>query len=363
MSKIKELKTNNDNIINLVDVLEMFSPDRKSKYTETLLRLMKATKNINDHFEEIKMSLTNEFKFLTNEDLDKFSPIQLMIIHRFIDSFFNYSDLQSFRRFCEYNERNLIAQNDLTKYKSFDEILTQLSLADLKVETKNLENEIVKIHEDEEWLLLRPLTYLSSKKYGANTKWCTTSEGNSEYFERYSSKGVLIYCMNKKTGYKVASFYSLDKKDPEFSFWNQKDTRIDSLDTELTDELRLLIGRVSKEKGAKTNRYLLSDDQRQKEDTINNRLQHKYSESLLTMSDVMEQPREQEELVMQEPEVGVVDIVQRRNEERRRRERMLLGELTERAPDETISESASVNFGDVLDRMRLNSGTIERNVE
>jgi hypothetical protein len=163
--------------------------------------------------------------------------------------------------------------------------------------------------------------------------------------------------MNKKTGYKVASFYSLDKKDPEFSFWNQKDTRIDSLDTELTDELRLLIGRVSKEKGAKTNRYLLSDDQRQKEDTINNRLQHKYSDTL-TMSDVMEQPREPEEMVMQEPEVGVFDMVQRRNEERRRRERMLLGELTERAPDETISESASVDFGDVLDRMRLNSGTI-----
>ena len=247
MSKIKELKTNNDNIINLVDVLEMFSPDRKSKYTETLLRLMKGTRNINDHFEEIKLSLTGEFKFLTNEDLDKYSPIQLMIIHRFIDSFFNYSDLQSFRRFCEYNERNLIAQNDLTKYKSFDEILTQLSLADLKVETKNLENEIVKIHEDDEWLLLRPLTYLSSKKYGANTKWCTTSEGNSEYFERYSSKGVLIYCMNKKTGYKVASFYSLDKKDPEFSFWNQKDTRIDSLDTDFEEFEFVLVSIINQQ--------------------------------------------------------------------------------------------------------------------
>lgn len=361
MSKIKELKTNNDNIINLVDVLEMFSPDRKSKYTETLLRLMKGTRNINDHFEEIKLSLTGEFKFLTNEDLDKYSPIQLMIIHRFIDSFFNYSDLQSFRRFCEYNERNLISQNDLTKYKSFDEILTQLSLADLKVETKNLENEIVKIHEDDEWLLLRPLTYLSSKKYGANTKWCTTSEGNSEYFERYSSKGVLIYCMNKKTGYKVASFYSLDKKDPEFSFWNQKDTRIDSLDTELTDELRLLIGRVSKEKGAKTNRYLLSDDQRQKEDMINNRSQHKYSGDLLSMPEPMEQP--QEVRVEEEMSVGVVDMVQRRNEERRRRERMLMGELTESSPEETVSESPSVGFGDVLDRMRLNSGINEINVE
>jgi len=361
MSKIRELKTNNDNIINLVDVLEMFSPDRKSKYTETLLRLMKSTRNINEHFEEIKMSLTGEFKFLTNEDLDKYSPIQLMIIHRFIDSFFNYSDLQSFRRFCEYNERNLISQNDLTKYKSFDEILTQLSLADLKVETKNLENEIVKIYEDDEWLLLRPLTYLSSKKYGANTKWCTTSEGNSEYFERYSSKGVLIYCMNKKTGYKVASFYSLDKKDPEFSFWNQKDTRIDSLDTELTDELRLLIGRVSKEKGAKTNRYLLSDDQRQKEDMINNKLSK--SSFLESMEQPVELSRELDEMVMQEPENGVVDMVQRRNEERRRRERMLMGELTESSPEETVSESPSVSFGDVLDRMRLNSGTIERDVE
>jgi hypothetical protein len=322
---------------------------------------MKSTRNINEHFEEIKMSLTGEFKFLTNEDLDKYSPIQLMIIHRFIDSFFNYSDLQSFRRFCEYNERNLISQNDLTKYKSFDEILTQLSLADLKVETKNLENEIVKIYEDDEWLLLRPLTYLSSKKYGANTKWCTTSEGNSEYFERYSSKGVLIYCMNKKTGYKVASFYSLDKKDPEFSFWNQKDTRIDSLDTELTDELRLLIGRVSKEKGAKTNRYLLSDDQRQKEDMINNKLSK--SSFLESMEQPVELSRELDEMVMQEPENGVVDMVQRRNEERRRRERMLMGELTESSPEETVSESPSVSFGDVLDRMRLNSGTIERDVE
>jgi hypothetical protein len=170
--------------------------------------------------------------------------------------------------------------------------------------------------------------------------------------------------MNKKTGYKVASFYSLDKKDPEFSFWNQKDTRIDSLDTELTDELRLLIGRVSKEKGAKTNRYLLSDDQRQKEDMINNRLQHKYSDTLTT-SDVMEQPREQPQEVQVEEEmsIGVVDMVQRRNEERRRRERMLFGEITERGPEETVSESPSVNFGDVLDRMRLNSGTIERDVE
>jgi hypothetical protein len=77
---------------------------------------------------------------------------------------------------------------------------------------------------------------------------------------------VLIYCINKKTGYKVASFYSLDKGDPEFSFWNQKDTRVDSLDTDLTDDLRLVIYNESKAKGAKTNRFLLSDEERRKEE-------------------------------------------------------------------------------------------------
>ena len=84
-------------------------------------------------------------------------------------------------------------------------MLNQLSLADIKSELKGLENETIKVYEDDVWLLVRPLSYLSSKKYGSNTKWCTTTESNSEYFIKYSSKGVLIYCINKKTGYKVAS--------------------------------------------------------------------------------------------------------------------------------------------------------------
>jgi hypothetical protein len=146
--------------------------------------------------------------------------------------------------------------------------MSHLNLAEMKVDAKQLEGEIVKVYEDDEWLLLRPLTYSSSKKYGSNTKWCTTQESNSEYFIKYSSKGVLIYCMNKKTGYKVASFCSLDKNDPEFSFWNQKDTRIDSLQSELTEELLKIIREVCLDPKAKTNRYLLSDDQRVKEEKL-----------------------------------------------------------------------------------------------
>ncbi len=268
MSKIKELRTNPDNNLNLVTVLELFSPDGKSKYTDMLLRLMKNTPNLKEHTKEIKTVLKNEFNFITDEQLSKFGDIQLMLLYRFVDSFFNSQDLVNFKKFCDYNERNLIDQNDLSKYKSYEDIVNAVSIADMKVETKDMENQIVKVFEDDEWLLLRPLTYMASKKYGSNTKWCTTQSNNPEYFIKYSSKGVLIYCINKKTGYKVASFCSLDKNDPEFSFWNQKDTRIDSLDSELTDELRKLIQETSKAKNAKTNRFLLSDDQRIKEEKL-----------------------------------------------------------------------------------------------
>lgn len=322
MSKIKDLKTNPEHTLNIVDVLELFSPDKKSKYTDTLLRLMKGTKNLKDHCVDIKREMINIFPFITMEELDNFSEIQLMLMWRFIDSFFSYNDLNDWRKFCDYNERGLVSQNDLTKYKSFEEIANQLSIADIKVQSKDLENEVIKLLDTDEWLIVRPLTYYSSKKYGSNTKWCTTSEGNPEYFIKYSSKGVLIYCINKITGYKVASFYSLQKDDPEFSFWNQKDSRIDSLDTELTDDIRRLIQEVSKDKGAKTNRFLLSDELRVKEEQS---FKNYHGEKMMVEEDRIPAPREigYDDPEMEQPREFAINRnveIDVRNEERAMRE-------------------------------------------
>lgn len=322
MSKIKDLKTNPEHTLNIVDVLELFSPDKKSKYTDTLLRLMKGTKNLKDHCVDIKREMIKIFPFITMEELDSFSEIQLMLMWRFIDSFFSYNDLNDWRKFCDYNERGLVSQNDLTKYKSFEEIANQLSIADIKVQSKDLENEVIKLLDTDEWLIVRPLTYYSSKKYGSNTKWCTTSEGNPEYFIKYSSKGVLIYCINKITGYKVASFYSLQKDDPEFSFWNQKDSRVDSLDTELTDDIRRLIQEVSKDMGAKTNRFLLSDELRVKEEQS---FKNYHGEKMMVEEDRIPAPREigYDEPVMEQPREFAINRnveIDVRNEERAMRE-------------------------------------------
>jgi hypothetical protein len=250
---------------------------------------MKSTPNLKEHTKEIKSEILKEYSFIPTIKLDEFSDLQIMLIWKFIDGFFESKDLQNFRKFCELNERGLVTQNDLSKYSTMEEVMASLSIAEMALDVKLLEKQTKIVYEDDEWLLVRPLTYQSSKKYGANTKWCTTQSDNSEYFLKYSSKGVLIYCINKKTGYKVASFNSLDKNDPEFSFWNQKDSRIDSLQTELTDELRIVIKNESTIR-AYTNRYLLSDDERTKEDKNYSKSSLK---SMVTRSqdiDVMEQP-------------------------------------------------------------------------
>jgi hypothetical protein len=265
MSKIRDLKTNPDNCFNIVEAIELFTPKDKSKYVDMLLRVMNGTPNLKEHGEEIVSHMTKTFDFIDKEDLKKFNPIQLLLMYKFTETYFNIEDLQNFKKFCDYNERNLIEQNDLSTYKSFEDIITQVNVAEIKVEMKELENEVVRVHEDSEWLLVRPMTFLSSKKYGANTKWCTTSESNPEYFLKYSERGVLIYCMNKKTGYKVASFYSLKASDPEFSFWNQKDTKIESMDSELSDSMLRIIRDISKDPEAISNRRLLNQEQLEKE--------------------------------------------------------------------------------------------------
>ena len=265
MSKSKDLKTSPENNMNIYELLSMFSPEKKSKYTEMLIRVMKKTPSIDEHVKEIIERLNTEFQ-ISKEELNEIPKLQLIFFYRILDTMFNFNDLKSFQKFCEFNERGLIKQNDLSKYSSFEEVLNSLSIAEIIANNKDLEKQIESVYDDEEWLLVRPLTFASSKKYGANTKWCTTQESNPEYFIKYSSRGILIYCINKKTGYKVASFYSLDKNDKEFSFWNQKDSRIDSLETELPTFLREKIGEICKAKNAKTNRFLLSDEERIKED-------------------------------------------------------------------------------------------------
>jgi hypothetical protein len=271
--------------------------------------MMKNTPNLKDHTKEIKLVLLEKFPFMEKSKLDLMSDVQLMLMYKFIDGFFNFEDLQKYRKFCEYNERNLIEENDLTKYKSFDQMIAAMGVAEMKAEEKELETQVIKIHEDTEWLLIRPLTFKSSCKYGANTKWCTTTEHNQEYYNKYAKRGVLIYCINKKNGYKVAAFYSLDKNEPEFSYWNQKDTRIDSTDSQLPLELIGFIRDYVKDPKVKSNTAMLSGDQKKKELGNGRRaaISERVASAVRRAQEEIEVSEPMEESVMEQPELPFYD--------------------------------------------------------
>jgi hypothetical protein len=165
----------------------------------------------------------------------------------------------------------------LSKYSSFDEILSVTSIAELKSQEKELEKQIKVIYTNEEWTVIRPLTGNSSMKYGSGTKWCTASTKNPDYFFRYSKRGILLYMINKKTGLKVACFKSLDEEH-EFSFWNQEDIRIDSIESGLPLFIIDII-RDEITNNPVSNMSLLSDEEKKiQEDLIGYRL-NKYSAS------------------------------------------------------------------------------------
>jgi hypothetical protein len=271
--------------------------------------MMKNTPNLKEHTKEIKLFLVDKFPFIEKSKLDLMSDIQMMLLYKFIDGFFNTEDLQKYRKFCEYNERNLIEENDLTKYKSFEQMIAAMGVAEMKSEEKELETQVIKIHEDAEWLLIRPLTFKSSCKYGANTKWCTTTEHNQEYYNKYAKRGVLVYCINKKTGYKVAAFYSLDKNEPEFSYWNQKDTRIDSTDSNLPLELIGFIRDYVKDPKVKSNTAMLSGDQKKKELVSGRKaaISDRVASAVRRAQEEIEVPGPMEESVMEQPELPFYD--------------------------------------------------------
>ena len=249
MSRIDELKKQHKDLaLNDLDLMKMAMPDQAIKYVEVLAKLTrskyKEITTAHDGEDNLRTSCLSalagwgiDYNYL--ETLE--TPVLWALWTR-METLLGQSNFKLFIKFANLNERGLIANNDVTSYKSFNEIEQAISLAEIKLIDKELEKQIIKIHEDDEWLLLKPLSLEASMKYGASTKWCTTSEGG-KYFANYSKWGILIYCLNKKTGYKFASFKNLDRdRDNEFSFWNPADSKIDPLDTmEIPTEILAII--------------------------------------------------------------------------------------------------------------------------
>lgn len=245
MSKIEELKKQNKFLnLTVYDVLSSILPNAKSKYIELLINIIKNETNDPEkysdyYYDDIRSVLVSYG--LDEKVVYGLTKLELIIITSLIDRLLSAGDVKTLKTIIDINERNLVVNKDVTTYKSFSELMREVSISELKIMDKNLEKQVKVVYDNNEngWLLIRPLTFSSSRKYGAGTKWCTTMENEPRHFFRYTDKGILIYAINKNTGYKVAIHYDIYEK--EISFWNEIDNRIDSILTELSSDILKVI--------------------------------------------------------------------------------------------------------------------------
>lgn len=233
MSRIKELKAKHPVLaLSVIDLLAMIDPTDNNKYLGLLSQLIQ-----NRMTNRIEHESVEEFQRIATRDgypdaVVKSAPTEQLYLTYVLDAVIDPDTIRAVNEFIDLNERRLIEQNDILKYKTLQEIQDAVSLAHIKAIDKTMASEIVRIHEDDEWLILRPLTFAASCKYGASTKWCTTAINEPHHFYRYWNRGTLIYILNKKTGYKVATQKFHDNTERS-TLWNAVDHEINWADIDV----------------------------------------------------------------------------------------------------------------------------------
>ena len=113
--------------------------------------------------------------------------------------------------FLRAKERRMISgtQADLNQYKSIAELGRFVSSLDVdailgqtKGEQSNAvhaaKDDIEKLYEDDEWIILVPKTHEASCYWAKGAHWCTAYRDSDEYFNEYSSQGPLFMNIHKE---------------------------------------------------------------------------------------------------------------------------------------------------------------------
>jgi hypothetical protein len=209
--------------ISLLDVLMAMDMSKTKKYVPLMLKVIqsKNDENNSNRVEEDFNAEIRDYYGVSNlpETIDpKVAYMLLQIIG---------SDItRDLMNFMDSFEKGYFKGVDITTITTKKELSRLNGLTAFNKIGKELAKQVQKDFEDEEWLVVRPFTYESSVKYGYGSKWCTSMEQSAEQFFRYSNNGTLIYCLNKKTGDKVAAYYEIGEG---ISFWSAEDNRIDSM--------------------------------------------------------------------------------------------------------------------------------------
>ena len=241
MSKLDSIKQQFPELnLSIIDILARFDKTKTLKYLPSFCKAVRDNRmkqRWNEYEkQDIKDAIQDKFHIeLSDEELNDWKYIQSLY---YIADNINRDIFEVGYGFMDYMERGLIDNKDVLKYTSMDDMRGAVSVAALKLQSKELEKQVVKVFEDDEWVVVRPLTFEASAKYGAGTKWCTTYQNEKTYFARYWKRGILAYFINKINGAKWGLFKNISEEhEPELSWWNAADKRADFLEIDFNEKM------------------------------------------------------------------------------------------------------------------------------
>ena len=185
MAKLKELQSPKYTI-DFVEICSKLDPTTTNKYVPYMLKL------IEGYIEDVR----KDYEEKTLKDIRD-------LVHDFDD----------------LAERNQIENKDIYAYDSLETLEKIIKEGKSKItESQIKKSETTILYDDENYLVVRPLSVRSSRLYGATTKWCTASDRDdySSHFTRYAGNGVLVYFINKKMDPKT-------NKTAKLAFHNETD--------------------------------------------------------------------------------------------------------------------------------------------
>jgi len=222
---LKNIKKENDMInINFIDLIGNVDCSKTKKYTQFLIKMLKYS--FKEYNNANELLVNSEQKPFQNLNLETYEG---WLTHRLTLLLFGWDEMCAFSEFCEYMEKGLVIEKDISKYDSWDMLKMETYMAKNRNLYNNSKKDIKIFYEDDRFLCLKPLSYESSISYGYQTKWCTSSVNDPSYFYRYSRDGVLVYVIDKINNKKFGFYYS----ENNMQIYDEKDNRVDSMETKI----------------------------------------------------------------------------------------------------------------------------------
>ena len=150
------------------------------------------------------------------------NKLSVRLIDNFIDNVGNIGtkNISGIRK----NPKDIMAYKDVRDLNNILEIAKNFKSQSEK--EKEAKKNVNKIYEDNHYLVVQPLSHMSSCYYGANTKWCTTSEETDMNFKKYSRDGELFYFIDKRNELGKVAIHIPHALEEPITGWNEEDEKI-----------------------------------------------------------------------------------------------------------------------------------------